>query len=91
PVIAFGRGGALETVIPLNPAGRERTPIRPATGVFFHEPTVEAVADAVLLFRQRAAAFDPHAIRQNALGFDRPEFKGKIKAFLADKTGVAIT
>lgn len=90
PVIAFGKGGALETVIPLNPTERGRTPIRPATGVFFYEPTGEALADAVSLFRQRATTFDPVAIRQNALSFDRPVFKDKIKAFLADKTGVVI-
>jgi glycosyltransferase involved in cell wall biosynthesis len=91
PVIAFGKGGALETVIPLNQAERERAPIQPATGVFFYEPTVEALADAVSLFRQQATAFDPHAIRRNALGFDRPVFKDRIKAFLADKTGMAVT
>jgi glycosyltransferase involved in cell wall biosynthesis len=91
PVIAFGKGGALETVIPLNQAGKEVPPIQPATGVFFYEPTVEALTDAVSLFRQRASAFDPCAIRQNALGFDRPVFKDKMKTFLANKTGVAIT
>jgi glycosyltransferase involved in cell wall biosynthesis len=91
PVIAFGKGGALETVIPLNPEERARAPMRPATGVFFHEPTVEALADAVSLFRRQAAAFDPQAMRRNALGFDRPVFKEKMKAFLADRTGMAIT
>jgi glycosyltransferase involved in cell wall biosynthesis len=91
PVIAFGKGGALETVIPLNPAAKARTPMQPATGVFFYEPTVEALADAVSLFHRQASTFDPHAIRQQALGFDRPVFKDKMKAFLADKTGMAIT
>jgi glycosyltransferase involved in cell wall biosynthesis len=45
PVIAFGKGGALETVIGLdNAAGK------PATGLFFGEQTVPAVIDAVERF-----------------------------------------
>ena len=35
-------------------------------------------------------AFDPVAIRQHALYFDRPEFKTRITTFLADKMGIAI-
>lgn len=90
PVIAFGKGGALETVIPLNQVATEMTPRRSPTGVFFYEATVEALSDAVALFRQQATAFDPGAVRQNALGFDRPIFRDKIRAFLADKIGIAI-
>lgn len=42
PVIAFGKGGALDTVIGLSdPAGRA------ATGVFFEEQTVQAIVTAV--------------------------------------------
>jgi glycosyltransferase involved in cell wall biosynthesis len=90
PVIALGKGGALETIIPLNQVATGVTPSHSPTGVFFYESTVEALYDAVLLFRQQATAFDPAAVRQNALGFDRPLFKDKIKAFLADKIGMAI-
>jgi glycosyltransferase involved in cell wall biosynthesis len=90
PVIAFGRGGVLETVIPLNPAATSLRPSHPPTGIFFYEPTAEALADAVMLFRQQAGAFDPRIVRQNALGFDRPVFKEQMKAFLADKIGMAI-
>jgi hypothetical protein len=43
-----------------------------------------------MLFRQQAGAFDPRIVRQNALGFDRPVFKEQMKAFLADKVGMAI-
>jgi glycosyltransferase involved in cell wall biosynthesis len=45
PVIAFGKGGALETVIGLDDAEG-----RPATGLFFGEQTVPAVIDAVERF-----------------------------------------
>jgi glycosyltransferase involved in cell wall biosynthesis len=83
PVIALGKGGALESVVPLPeswpPAASDREP----TGVFFREPTVEALCDAVRLFQRHAAAFDPQAIRRNALRFDRPVFKTRIRSFLA--------
>jgi hypothetical protein len=68
----------------------EKTSVHSPTGVFFYEPMVEALADAVLLFRQQARAFDPGSIRHNALGFDRLVFKDKVRAFLADKIGMAI-
>jgi glycosyltransferase involved in cell wall biosynthesis len=90
PVIAFGKGGALETVIPLNGAGLGATSCRSPTGVFFYEASVDALCDAVAMCQRHATAFDPAAIRQNALRFDRPEFKARITTFLADKMGMAI-
>jgi glycosyltransferase involved in cell wall biosynthesis len=90
PVIAFGKGGALETVIPLNGAGLEATSCRSPTGVFFYEASVDALCDAVAMCQRHATAFDPAGIRQNALRFDRPEFKARITTFLADKMGMAI-
>ena len=90
PVIAFGKGGALETVIPLNGAAPDDTPYRSPTGVFFYETAVEALCDAVSLCRRHTTTFDPAAIRQNALRFDRPAFKARIATFLTDKTGMAI-
>ena len=90
PVIAFGKGGILETVIPINGAAPDETPDRTPTGVFFYEAAVEALCDAVSLYRRHVTAFDPAAIRQNALRFDRPEFKARISSFLAAKVGVVI-
>jgi glycosyltransferase involved in cell wall biosynthesis len=90
PVIAFGKGGALETVVPLDSPGAETLPCLSPTGVFFYEATVEALCDAVALCQRHASAFNPTAIRQNALRFDRPEFKARITSFLADKMGMAI-
>jgi glycosyltransferase involved in cell wall biosynthesis len=90
PVIAFGKGGALETVIPLNGVAPDETSDRTPTGIFFYEAAVDALCEAISLCRRQATAFDPEAIRQNALRFDRPEFKERITAFLADKMGMAI-
>lgn len=68
PVIAFAKGGALETVI----AGR--------TGVFFDEETPESLHSAVKRFEK--IKFDRESIRQNALKFDKKIFKEKIKEFI---------
>jgi glycosyltransferase involved in cell wall biosynthesis len=90
PVIAFGKGGALETVIALNHTTVERRPDAASTGVFFYEPTVEALCDAVSVFQQHATAFNPEAMRGNALRFNRPVFTNKIKDFLAGKMGITV-
>jgi glycosyltransferase involved in cell wall biosynthesis len=90
PVIALGKGGALETVIPLHGITREAMPCRSPTGVFFDEASVDALCEAVSTCQRHTAAFDPVAIRQHALHFDRPEFKTRITTFLADKMGIAI-
>lgn len=80
PVIAYGRGGALETV-----AGLDESSTRAPTGVFFHEQTADALIDAVERFERRGGAFDPRAIRQHALGFDRPRFVEAMRAILAEE------
>ncbi len=69
PVVAYGRGGALETVID----GR--------TGVLFDAQTPEALSMAVLRMEQTHADFDPYALRAFAEGFDRQVFRSKLRAF----------
>lgn len=66
PVVAYGVGGALETVID------------GVTGLFFGEPTAESLAAAIL--RSQQTAWDPDAIRARALEFDRPKFKERLAA-----------
>jgi glycosyltransferase involved in cell wall biosynthesis len=68
PVIAYGRGGALETVV----EGR--------TGLFFHEQTEESLLAAVEKFEGIEDTFDPAAIRHHASAFDRNVFKAKFGA-----------
>jgi len=63
PVIAFGKGGALETVIDGE------------TGLFFEEQTVESLQAAVAEFTRRRAEFDPNVARQNALRFSPERFR----------------
>jgi len=60
PVVAFGRGGALETVVDGE------------TGVFFSEQTDEALEDAVA--RAAATSWDSGAIRRHAERFGPAQF-----------------
>jgi glycosyltransferase involved in cell wall biosynthesis len=80
PVIALGRGGALDTVVPLNASPGSA----PATGVFFHEQSVEALQAAVRYFEDNEGAFHPELLRRHARAFDRSIFKQRIKKFIND-------
>jgi glycosyltransferase involved in cell wall biosynthesis len=68
PVIAYGRGGVTESVIP----GK--------TGVLFEQQTVESLVGAIRLFEARAAGFDPAEIRANALRFSAERFRHQFRA-----------
>jgi glycosyltransferase involved in cell wall biosynthesis len=71
PVVAFARGGALETVF-------ETSGLR--TGVLFHEQTVEALIAAVRSCKEHT--FDPESLRHFALGFDREIYKSRMKQYV---------
>ncbi len=75
PVIAYGRGGATETVVP--PGGRAEP-----TGLWFAEPTVECLADALTTFEARAGDFDPAAARRQALRFNPRRFADELFGYL---------
>jgi len=86
-VIALGRGGILETVTPLNPGPEQgRTPSPPGdrpSGVFFHEPTPEALIRAVELFEANLESFDQEDLRAGAARFDRKVFLDRFLSFVA--------
>jgi len=80
PIIAFGRGGALETVIPDNQTWTPETEIPKSstsqpTGVFFYEQTTEALINAIQHFETIESQFDSNAIRKHALKFDVSVYK----------------
>ena len=77
PVIAYGKGGVLETVRPL--------PQEKPTGVFFDQPTVESLVQAVDQFERNQDRFDPHAIQRHAILFDQKNFREKIRSFIQEK------
>jgi len=64
PVIAFGAGGALESIIPGE------------TGVFFHERTAESLRDAMQTFD--TIAWEPAKARANAERFSKDRFQREI-------------
>lgn len=70
PVIAYGRGGARETVIP----GQ--------TGCLFAEQSVPALVAAVQGFAARAGAFRPAAARQQAERFSDQRFRADLGTFI---------
>jgi glycosyltransferase involved in cell wall biosynthesis len=76
PVIAFGQGGATETIVD------------GATGVFFYDQTTDAIRDA--LRRAEAIAFDPQAIRARAETFAKAPFIDAIRQVLAKELGTPI-
>jgi glycosyltransferase involved in cell wall biosynthesis len=75
PVVALGRGGALETVVP------------DETGLLVDEPTPEAFADAIRRVIDRR--FDPAAIRRHAEHFSRSRFGDEIEAIVRDEGALA--
>lgn len=65
PVVAYGKGGALETVT-------ERT------GLFFADQTVQSLQEAVRRFEKQT--FDPAEIRKNAERFSAARFREEFSA-----------
>lgn len=68
PVIAYRRGGALDTVV------------EGVTGAFFDEQTPEALAEVMRAFD--ADAYDPAVLREHASRFDSAVFRGRLQAFV---------
>ncbi|GGO19993.1 glycosyl transferase [Deinococcus humi] len=70
PVIAYGKGGNLETVV----ADR--------TGIFFGQQNIESLSRAIVLFEQRQHLFDASVIRQHADQFRPERFRAEFAAIL---------
>lgn len=79
PVIALGRGGALETVNDLTTA----TP----TGVFFKEQTPASLKQGVAEFEANQAKFTPENCRHNAEKFSINRFKSEFENYVDAKLG----
>lgn len=79
PVIAFGSGGATETVIPFGASG-DRAP----TGLWFSPQTPAALVEAVRRFEAVDSEFDPAAIRTHAERFAIPRYQRELQAVIAE-------
>jgi len=73
PVIAFGKGGALETV-------KENI-----SGVFFNEQATHSLIEAVGRFE--TMTFDAREIRAHAEGFSTARFRKQVEDFVSVKLG----
>lgn len=72
PVIAFGRGGSLETVRVNDRLGL------PDTGVFFDRQDSESVIEAIRRFEMKEDRFSPRDIQKHARKFDKALFKSRM-------------
>lgn len=93
PVIAYGRGGALETVLPLGSDKQASecpsTGVAEWTGLFFQAQTVEDLIRAVRRFEENSGGFDPEFARQHALQWDRSVFREKIREAIQSLSGAS--
>lgn len=77
PVIAFGKGGALETIRPYG--------TNDATGVFFDEQKVDSIIASINKFDNAKDLIDPVACRNNALQFSNERFQREIANYIDRK------
>ena len=75
PVIAYGRGGALETVRGLNIKDKP-------TGVFFDKQNKDCLIKAINYFEDNREKIQLKDCRENALSFSIDNFKNKIKYYI---------
>lgn len=73
PVLAFGKGGALETV----QDGK--------TGLYFHDQTVSGLVHCIEEFERNGVAYSRQQIHDYSLNFSDEIFKGNFTNFLKDK------
>lgn len=73
PVIAYGRGGVLETVV------------NGKTGLFYSEPTVESLQNAIAQFETGQLDFDVIELRGQSERFNKQRFQSEFKEFVEKK------
>jgi glycosyltransferase involved in cell wall biosynthesis len=76
PVIAYGAGGALETVRDIRSSGDT------GTGIFFTRQTEEALVEAVEKFEMQEGLFNPEYMRSHAAQFSPQIFAERYLDFL---------
>ncbi|APM43067.1 glycosyltransferase family 4 protein [Klebsiella pneumoniae] len=77
PVIAYGKGGALETIRPIG--------VEKATGVFFYNQDVKSIIDSVNFFEQHSDEIILSDCRLNARKFSEQRFKEEIKEYVMNR------
>jgi glycosyltransferase involved in cell wall biosynthesis len=83
PVIAFGKGGSLETVVGHEQIGRENSQeMDGITGIFFDEQTADSLAQAIASFEACEENFVPEQIQFHARKFDTTVFVERLRNFV---------
>lgn len=77
PVIAYGKGGALETI-------RDLTHEKP-TGVFFAKQTCSSICESIELFEQHQTFFSQENCVNNSKRFSYDTFKNEFTSFVENK------
>ncbi|HBM3130083.1 TPA: glycosyltransferase family 4 protein [Klebsiella michiganensis] len=77
PVIAYGKGGALETIISIEKGD--------PTGLFFYKQDVESLVEAISKFELSRDSILPENCRANALKFSAERFREEIKHYVEQK------
>lgn len=77
PVVAFGKGGSLETVRPYG--------VDKPTGVFFDEQSVPSLVKAINFFDTVSDKIEPQYCRENAMRFSVEIFKNNLSKYVEDK------
>ncbi|HWA96168.1 MAG TPA: glycosyltransferase [Terracidiphilus sp.] len=78
PVIAYGRGGSLESVRVADPSGN------PDTGIYFSDQTAESVTEAIHRFENQEESFMPSAIQEHAQRFGVSNFVNEFTEFICN-------
>lgn len=73
PVLAYGKGGACETVVD------------GVTGYYFGEQSADAICSSVERFESSASVFRPSAIRAHALKFSEARFRQEFGSFVESR------
>jgi len=76
PVIAYGKGGALETIVGKFP---DQKISKNDTGVFFYKQSVPSLLEGINFFMDNEEKFDKATIRENAKRFSTERFEKEIK------------
>jgi len=82
PVLAFKKGGALETII------ENKNKVNESSGLFFNAQDTKSIQQTIELFEEIEQKFDPSWIRNHAFSFREKQFinifREKIKGFLKE-------
>ena len=79
PVIAYGKGAVLETVVPLQ--ARSENDAAP-NGIFFLEQTPRSLIEALELYQKRQSLFEPAKIREHAAQFSAQHFRQQVYEYV---------